>query len=44
MEVEQATFVTHLIITNENMICVARKTQEKIMSSRWNLNPQPSIH
>ena len=44
MEVEQATFVTHLIITNENMICVARKTQKKIMSSRWNLNPQPSIH
>ena len=44
MEVEQATFVTHLIITNENMICVAKKTQKKIMSSRWNLNPQPSTH
>ena len=29
MEVEQTTFVTHLIIINENMICVERKTQKK---------------
>ena len=43
MELEQTIFVTHLIIINE-MICVERKTQKKILSSRRDLNPQPSVH
>ena len=43
MEVEKTIFVTHLIIINE-MICVERKTQKKILSSRWDLNPRPSVH
>ena len=38
MEVEQTIFVTHLVIVNE-MICVERRTQKKILSSRWELNP-----
>ena len=28
----------------DRMMCVERRTQKKILSSRWELNPQPSRH
>ena len=33
-----------ICILNEMILCVKRRTQKKILSSRWELNPQPPVH
>ena len=35
--------VLQISIVNEK-ICVEKRTQKKILSSRWELNPRPSVH
>ena len=39
----KSIYICRLIIL-DRMMCAERRTQKKILSSRWELNPQPSRH